>query len=148
MTVLNQDVLNDLKLAREVLTTTDCSIVVISNGKIWKKKKGLGLRPLLETIDEMGEDIYGSVIGDRILGRASALLCRYAKAHAVYSPQGTKTGIAILIMGGIPCQVDELIPFINNRAGDGLCPFEKMLKNITDPDESYKILKEKILVEK
>jgi len=145
MSILNQDVINDLKLAREILSTTDCSIVVISNGKILNKKKGEGLKPLLDTIEEIGEDIHGSVIGDRILGRASALLCRYAKAQAAYSPQGTKTGIAILIMGGVPCQVDELIPFINNRAGDGLCPFEKMLKDIESPDEAYNLLKQKIL---
>lgn len=145
MTIINQDVINDLKLAREVLSTTDCSIIIISNGKIWKKKKGEGLKPLLETIKEMGEEINDSVIGDRILGRASALLCRYAKAQAVYSPQGTKTGIAILIMGGVTCQVDELIPFINNRAGDGLCPFEKMLRDIESPEEAYNLLKQKIL---
>ncbi len=148
MTVLNDEVLKDLNLAREVLTNSDCSIAVISYGKIWKKKKGEGIKPLLETIEEMGEDIYNSVIGDRILGRASALLCRYAKAQAVYSPQGTKTGIAILIMGGVPCQVDKLIPFINNKSGDGLCPFEKMLKDVTDPNESYKILREKLIVKK
>jgi len=142
MTVLNDEVLRDLELARKVLSTTDCSIVVVSFGKIWKEKKGDGLKPLLETIDEMGKDIYNSVIGDRILGRASALLCRYANVQAVYSPQGTKTGIALLIMGGVPCQVDKLIPFINNRAGDGLCPFEKMLKDIDSPDDAYNKLKE------
>ena len=112
MTIVNEEVIRDIKLARKTLSTTDCSIVVISYGKIWKKKTGEGIRPIIETIEEMGEDIHGSIIGDRILGRASALLCRYAKAQGVYSPQGTKTGIALLIMGGILCQVDELIPFI------------------------------------
>lgn len=145
MTIVNEEVVRDLELAREILSTTDCSIVVISYGKIWKKKTGEGIRPILETIEEMGEDIHGSIIGDRILGRASALLCRYAKAQGVYSPQGTKTGIALLIIGGVPYQVDELIPFIKNKAGDGLCPFEKMLKDVTSPKDTYKILKENIL---
>ena len=145
MTIVNQEIVKDLELAREVLSTTDSSIVVISYGKIWKKKKGEGIKPILEVIEEMGEDIHGSVIGDRFLGRASALLCRYVKAQGVYSPQGTKTGIALLIMGGVPCQVGELIPQIMNRNGDGLCPFEKMLKDVGSPDEAYKILKEKVI---
>lgn len=145
MTIVNEEVVRDLELAREVLSTTDSSIVVISYGKIWKKKKGDGIKPILEVIEEMGEDIHGSVIGDRILGRASALLCRYAKAQGVYSPQGTKTGIALMIMGGVPCQVDELIPQIMNRNGDGLCPFEKMLKDVDTPEEAYKILKDKVM---
>jgi len=144
MTILSEEVVKDLEIAREVLSTSDCSVVVVNYGKIWKKKTGEGIKPILEVIEEMGEDIQGSVIGDRILGKASALLCRYAKAQGVYSPHGTKTGIALLIMGGVPCQVDELIPFIKNRAGDGICPFEKMLKDVTGPDEAYKILKDKL----
>lgn len=145
MTIVDNDTVRDLELAREVLSNTDCSIVVVNYGKIWKQKTGEGIRPILETIEEMGEDIQGSVIGDRILGRASALLCRYANAQGVYSPQGTKTGIALLIMGGVPCQVDQLIPSIKNRDGNGLCPFEKMLKDVTSPEEAYKILKEKVI---
>ena len=145
MTIVNEEVVRDLKLAREVLSTTDCSIVVINYGKIWKKKTGNGIRPIMEVIEEMGEDIYNSIIGYRILGRASALLCRYAKVHGVYSPQGTKTGIALLIMGGVPCQVDKLIPFVNNRTGDGISHFEIILKNIVSPEEAYRILKEKVI---
>ena len=145
MTIVNEEVVRDLELAREILSTTDCSIVVISYGKIWKKKTREGIRSILETIEEMGEDIHGSIIGARILGRALALLCRYAKAEGVYSPQGTKTGIALLIMGGVPCQVDELIPFIKNIPGDDMCPFEKMLEDIISPEEAYKILKEKVI---
>ena len=145
MTIVDEDTVRDLELAREVLSNSDCSVVIISYGKIWKKKTGDGIKPILEAIDEMGEDIHDSIIGDRILGKASALLCRYAKAQGVYSPQGTKTGIALLIMGGVPCQVDQLIQQINNRAGNGPCPFEKMLKDVTSPDDAYKILKEKII---
>ena len=58
--------------------------------------------------------------------------------------KGTKTGIALLIMGGVPCQVDQLIPSITNKEGNGLCPFEKMLKDVTSPEEAYNILKEKV----
>ena len=145
MTVVSEEIVSDLKLARDVLSKNDYSAVVIKYGKIWKQKKGDGLRPLLELIEEMGEDIHESVIGDRILGKASSLLCRYAKASGVYSPQGTKTGIALLIMGGVPCQVDELVPKIMNRYKDGPCPFEGMLKDVESPDEAYKILKEKVL---
>ncbi|MCK4901725.1 MAG: DUF1893 domain-containing protein [Thermoplasmatales archaeon] len=145
MTVVIEEIIKDLDLAREILSTTDYYIVVISNEKIWNQKKGEGIRPVLETIREMGEDIYDSIIGVRTLGKASALLSRYAKAKGVYSPQGTKTGIALLIMGGVPCQVDELIPFIKDRDGSGLSHFEKMLKDVISPEEAYKILKEEVI---
>lgn len=144
MTILKEELLKNLELAREIISTTDCSVVVIKYGKIWKKKKGDGLKPLIEAIEEMGEDISESVIGDRILGKASALLCRYFKVGGVYSPQGTKTGIALLIMGAIPCQIDKMIPFVQNKDGTDSCPFEKMLKDVDSPEEAYKILKNNV----
>jgi len=145
MTILNDEILKDLNLAREVISNEDCSVVIIKYCKIWKKIKGEGVKPMLEAIEELGEDINESVIGDKILGKASALLCRYAKASGVYSPQGTKTAIALLIMGGIPCQIDQMIPFIQNKNGDDICPFEKILKNVESPDKAYIILKDKLM---
>jgi hypothetical protein len=145
MSVLSDEELKDIELARKVITSEDVSIVVVKYNKIWKKKKEHGLKPLLDVIDEIGEELQGAIIGDKILGRASSLLCRYAQVAGVYSPQGTKTGIALLIMGGIPCQIDRMIPKIQNKDGSDLCPFEKMLDGITEPDKAYNILKNKIL---
>ncbi len=145
MTLVSQEIQDDMALASKILKEKNFSIVVIKHGKILNKKKGEGIKPILELINERGEKIKNTVIGDRILGRASAFLCRYAKVSGVYSPQATKTAIAILLLGGIPCQVDELVPYIKNRNGDGLCPFEDLLKDVEKPDGAYKLLKEKIL---
>jgi len=59
--------------------------------------------------------------------------------------QATKTAIAILIMADIPSQIDQMVPYIKNRDGDGVCPFEEMLKGVESPDEAYYILKKKVL---
>ena len=145
MTVVSQEIQDDLALAKKVLSEKDLSIVLVGYGKIWKEKKGAGVKPIFDLIDEMGNELSEYVVGDRILGKASAFLCRYANVKAVYSPRATKTAIAILILGGIPCQVDQMIPFIKNREGTGLCPFEDLLKDVEKPDVAYKIIKEKIL---
>jgi hypothetical protein len=145
MTFLNDEVLRDFELARNVITQEDCSLVVIKYGKIWKKAKETGVKPVLDAINEMDEDIHGSVIGEKILGKASALLCRFAKASGVYSPRGTKTAIALLIMGGVPCQIDRMIPSIDRFENSGLFQAESMLNNVKSPEEAYLILKEKIL---
>jgi len=145
MTVVSQEIQDDLSVAKKILSDKDVSIVLIKYKKIWKEKKGAGVKPIFDLIDEMGDEISEYVVGDRILGKASAFLCRYANVKAVYSPQATKTAIAILILGGIPCQVDQMIPFIKNRDGTGLCPFENLLKDVEKPDVAYKIIKEKTL---
>ena len=145
MTVLSEEILKDLELARNVITTEDCNLVVVKYEKIWKKKKGEGVRPILEAIVEMDEDINGSVIGERTLGKASALLCRYAKASGVYSTHGTKTAIALLIMGGVPCQVDRMIPYIQKNDANSQFLFEEILDEVNSPYEAFAILKEKLL---
>jgi hypothetical protein len=38
-----------------------------------------------------------------------------------------------------------MIPFIQNKAGDNVCPFEKMLSDVDSPDEAYRILKDKLM---
>ena len=134
-----------MDLARGVLIETDCSIVVVKDGDVLIKKKGDGIRPILEVMEELKEKIQGSIVGDRILGKASALLCRYSKIKGVYSPQATKTAIAVLIIAGIPSQIDEMIPYIKNRGEGDVCPFEKMLSDIDSPEEAYEILREKVL---
>jgi len=142
--MVDEDVLNDMELAREVISTTDYSLVVMQYGKIWKQKKGEGVKPILETIEEMGDDLNDTIIGTRFLDKASALLCRYTKVSGVYSPQATKTGIALLMMAGIPSQIDKMISDVKDIGDDSLCSIEKMLADVNSPEEAYKILKEKI----
>ena len=110
---------------------------------LWKKAKETGVKPILDAIIEWGEDINGSVIGEKTLGKSSALLCRYAEAAGVYAPQGTKTAIALLIMGGVPCQIDSMIPNIDRFNNSGLFQAENILKDVSSPQEAYMILKEK-----
>jgi hypothetical protein len=138
--------MNDMDIAKDILTKTNCSIVVIKNGTVLSRRRGDGIRPILETIKDLKEEIHDTIVGDRILGKASALLCKYCKVKGVYSPQATKTAIAVLIIAGIPCKIDEKIPYIKNKDGSDICPFEKMLSNIDSSEEAYKLLKEKVII--
>jgi hypothetical protein len=143
--LINNDVINDIKLAQKEILKSNISIVVVKNNIVLAKKKGDGLRPLLEVINYLGDNIENSIIGDKILEKASALLCVYAKAKGVYSPQSTVKAIAILLKNNIPSQIDKIIPFIKNRMGDDICPFEKMINNVDSPNEAYKILEKNIM---
>jgi hypothetical protein len=143
--LINEHILEDITLARDIINNSNTSVVVIKNGVIISKKSGNGLKPMLEVIIEQDKEIFRSVIGDKILGKASALLCIYCKSIGVYSPQSTKKAISILLKEGITCQIDRIIPFIQNKNGDDICPFEKMIENIELPIEAYKILKKNII---
>ena len=120
---------------------SDYSFVVVKNGVLLTGKRGGGIKIILETIDELGGDMQGSTVGSRSLGKASALLCVYAKVSGVYTPQATKKAIAVLIRANIPGRADKMIPFLKNKDGTDLSPFETMLMDVDSPEEAYNILK-------
>ena len=145
--IVNDEIIKDINIARSTLSSEEYSIVLIRDEKILKYKREIGIRSILELIEEIGDEIKEMVVGDRILGKASAFLWRYSKIRGIYSPQATKTAIAILIIGGIPCQADEMIPFIVNNNTNYLSSFEKMLQNVESPEEAYKILKGNVIMD-
>jgi len=120
-----------------MISKSDNSLVVIQYNKIWKETKEKGVKPFLEAIADMKEELNGTVIGIDFLDKAAAMLCRYAKVSGVYAPRATKTGIALLIMAGIPSEIDEMMPNVENNG-------DKLLKDVNSAEEAYKILKEAV----
>jgi hypothetical protein len=135
---VSNDLIRDIDLARNILLSENYSFVIVKDEKILRFSKEVGIIPIIRTIEEMGNDLEGTVIGDKILGKASAFLWRYSKIRGIYSPQATKTAIAILIIGGIPCQADEMISSIVTTNSYS---YDDMLQNVESPDDAYRILK-------
>lgn len=120
---------------------SDYHFVVVKNGVLLTGKRGKGVKPILDSINELGENIQGSTIGIRTLDKASALLCAYAKVAGVYTSQATKKAIAVLIRANIPGRTDKMIPYVDDKEGDDVSKFENMVINIDSPEEAYTILK-------
>jgi len=137
MSNLDDDAISDIELARKIISESDNSLVVIQYNKIWKETKEKGVKPFLEAIADMKEEFNGTVIGIDFLDKATAMLCCYAKVSAVYAPHATKTGIAILIMAGIPSEIDEMLQSVENKE-------DKLLQDVNSAEEAYKILKEAV----
>ena len=83
------------------------------------------------------------IVGLRVLGKSSSLLCRYAEVKAVCSPHATKTAIALLIIGGISSQIDEMIREIDHESD--IVKYERIVEKISSPEQAYKFLKESFI---
>lgn len=101
-----------------------------------------GIRPLLEVIDS-GVYTEGASVADKIIGKAAAHLLILAKVKEVYSPVMSKVAYELLTANGIYAEYDILTDAIINREGDGLCPMEQTVLNITNHDEAFVALKAK-----
>lgn len=127
----------ELILASKVFSSDDSvALVVFKNKEEILRKQGKGVRPLFESVDSSFDDLIGATVGDRMVGRASALLCIYAKASCVYAYRATSEAVQLLQNHGVEVMVGETIDRIAGRDGTG-CIFEKMLSDINDPTLAF-----------
>jgi hypothetical protein len=144
--VMNERIIKDMKKAQLLMNVSNVSLVVIKDGEVLHKRTGKGVAPFIDLIESTSADFSDCVIGDRLLGRASAFLCRYVEAVGVYAVTGTKKALAVLMVGGMMAQVDNFIPYISNQTQDGLCPFERAVSIAESPSEAFELIKKKLAV--
>ena len=128
----------------DMLEKTGNSLMVYRDGDIVFQSSSKGIRPHLEAIDSLGEGLRGTVMVDKIVGRAAALLILYSgavEAHAaVLSTQGRRA----LEMHGLMFTYAEEVEHIKMLDGRIYCPFEAMVQGLTDPEEAYHAIVEKM----
>ena len=82
--LLEEDVLAE---ARRLILEEDVPCVFVREGAVLRPGEGTGVRPLVRALDEEPELLRGSVVVDKIVGKAAAMLA----GHEVYlsSPLAT-----------------------------------------------------------
>ena len=77
---------------------------------------------------------------DKVTGNAAALLMEKVLCREVFSSLGSKLAAETLERFGITRHFTKTVPYIINREGNGMCPFEKMSMG-KSPDEFYNLVK-------
>ena len=113
---------------------------VYHEGKLIFKSKKEQLRPLLEYIKKFSPQVQDVVIFDRIVGNAAALLLKKASCLEIYSPLGSEFATRTLREQGIKYRFSQTVPYIINKAGDDICPMEKLSLD-KDPEEFFQHLR-------
>ncbi len=76
------------------------------------------------------------------MGNAAALLSVKADAKQVYSPLGCEFARNTLDKYNIKHHLDKVVPFIQARDGENMCPMEKLsISKDMSPDEFYEVVK-------
>lgn len=104
---------------------------------------GRGISPMMKFI-AADRDLRGYCAADIIVGKAAAMLFAKAGIAEVYGETMSEAGARFLKSRGIPFSYGTLTEKIMNRKGDDICPMEKTVKNIYDPEEAYLALKQKV----
>ena len=100
-----------------------------------------GLQPLLEYIDRSVPHQSKVIIFDKIMGNAAALLSIKADCQEVYSPLGSELAIQTLDDFLVKYHLSEVVPYIQNRSKQGMCPMEE-LSISKSPTEFYEAVRQ------
>lgn len=118
------------------------SICLCKNGKYFTDD-GKGISPVIKFISQ-GIELSGYSAADVIVGKAAAMLFVKSGIVSVYAKTLSKSGKLFLDLHNIPCEYETLTDKIINRSGTDICPMEKTVDKISDVDEAFEALKNKL----
>jgi hypothetical protein len=118
------------------------NLMILSQGKTVYSSRGGGLEPLIDAIDTLGTDqLKNSVVIDKIIGKASALLICYFAANEAIAEVMSEAGAKMLRKHGIRHFAKIMTSEIRNRTGTEVCPFERMVSSTSSPRKAYELIR-------
>ena len=134
--------MKDLATATERLNRSSDSLVVVKDGNILISKQKGGIRPLFDAVSELGDEMEGSCVADKVMGKAAAALCISAGVKGVYTPVMSRAAKGLLANNGIIHSTHLLAPWILNKDRSDLCPLEKLTMGTDNWKDIVEIVKE------
>jgi len=132
----------DLTLAKKrLLSEESLTLSIAKNGEIIFENSSHGISGFLKAIEKLGDKLEGASVADRVIGKAIAILCVYAKVKGVYAITLSKGAKAVFEKYVVYHEWDNLVENIMDANKADKCPFEKLATKISSPREAYKKLK-------
>lgn len=127
--------MNDLETAKNHLKDSNSTLVLCKGDKIiFSEEKGVS--PMLNLLEEK-TDLYGFSAADRVVGKAAAMLFSLAEVKEIYAEVISRPAAEFLTQAGITFSYGEMTEYIINRKGDGKCPMELAVMDISDPADGH-----------
>lgn len=131
--------MNHKQLKCELESGNYTCIAFDENGLYYSSYKQ-GIVPLAE-LCEKNTACRKLYIGDKVTGKAAALLTVKCGAQMLYTGVITNDALDVLIEHGIDIEYEKKVPHIKNRTGTGKCPMELLAKDVVFPAEMYDMIK-------
>ena len=137
--------MDDLELAESELKSRKKNLVVVKNGAVLYQSTASGMRGLLQAIDEYDEELVGTAVADKIVGRAAAMLCVYSEVRSVFAITMTEGALKLLTKNRVAHKFEKYVRRLINSQGTDVCPFERAIRDIDDPEEAFKTLRSLVI---
>ena len=134
--------MDEKELAINKLKESDYSLIVVKEKEVKYKSKEESVGSIVSLLDERPELLKDSVVADKIIGRAVAMVCDYASVKFCYGQIVSEGALDVFHRNNIPYETAKVVKAIKNRDNTDLCPIEKLTLNVTDSAEGIKKIKE------
>ena len=133
------------KILDELLN--EYALIILRDGEIIFQSKKHTLTPLIDAIETLNKGANNLIIGDRVVGKAAALLMINLEPKYVYARILSIHARKVFDRCNIMYEYGKIVEMIKTKSGD-MCPFERLVLDIDDPKEALRIIKEKIRAKK
>jgi len=137
--------MDDLELAENELKSRNMNLVIVKNGVVLCQSTASGMRGLLQAVEEYNEDLAGTAVADKIVGRAAAMLCVYFKVKSVFAITMTEGALRFLTKNRVAHKFERYVLRLMNTQGTDICPFERAIRDIDNPKEAFKTLRSLVM---
>lgn len=131
------------KVKERILQTDLTCYAQLRDGSEYQSHKR-GIAPIIDQMEIDGEFFRQAFVADKVIGKAAALLLVRAGISGLYTKIISDHAVAVMEEHRIPVEYGKKVPYIVNRAGDGMCPMEESVLEINDPEKAFPVLKEKL----
>lgn len=133
--------MNDLEIAKKELYNKDLTLAIVKNGTILFQTDSHRISGFVGAIEKFGTQLKGASVADRVAGKALALLCVYAGVRQVYAEVLSRKAQTVFESNRVVFEWKEIVDNVLDMKKAGVCPFEMVAADITDPEESYAAFK-------
>ena len=126
--------INDLK---EILLNDNHTIVIYKNDASVFVSDDRGVAPLMKLLKEDKSQLVDSIVVDKVIGKAAALLMAFAGVKEAFTPTISSPAVEVFKNHDIKITFDSEVDRIINRKGDGLCPMETLCLDTDNPEEAF-----------
>ena len=130
--------------AKKALEAEGVTFAAVSTSVEQKTSQKKGIAPMMEILAECPEFLQGAAVADQVIGKAAAFLLRKGGAKYLYAKIISEHALETLKDSGIAVSYGTKVPYIINRKKDGMCPMEQTVLSVTDVEEAYGKLREKL----
>ena len=123
-------------LVKKAISDLGFSFVAYRGSSLIYSSKSDGVLPVFTLVNKnlnFINNFYGMYLGDRVIGKASALLITILMPRYVFGKTISLSAKDVLEQHKIPFEFETLTPVIKNRGRTDICPFEKAVLNTKDP---------------